>query len=310
MLKKRPTPMRHMNGIDGSSLDGTLLQLLVAVIEEGAVTRAADRLGLTQSAVSHGLDRLRAITGDPLFVRSGRGIVPTSRALALLPRARALLDGLRQFATADGFEPSQFSGTLTVAANDLQRDLLLPPLLDRLRAVAPGLSLRVIPSGVPTAEMLRDGHCQAVVSPRPPPAGDLLHVRLLEERWAVFHAPAQRAAPADLADWLAADHVTVVYEPRRVLDLDQQLEDRGLRRRFVATVPGFAGLPAFIRGSRRLCTAPALLARGLLAGLAASEPPLPCPPLPMYLIWHARHQDDPLHRWLRQGLQDCARALP
>ena len=125
-----------MNRIDHLSLDGHALELLIAVFEEGSVTRAALRLGLTQSAVSHGLDRLRLLAGDALFVRSGRGIVATTQAHALVPRARLLLDELRAFSQASGFDPARWSGSVTIAANDLQRDLLLPALLRRLRCCA------------------------------------------------------------------------------------------------------------------------------------------------------------------------------
>ena len=104
------------------------------------------------------------------------------------------------------------------------------------------------------------------------------------------------------AGYLAADHVTVVYEPQRSLDLDNELARRGVQRRFTVLVPGFAGLPPFIRGSRRLATAPALLQMHLMQGLASAKVPLPCPTLPMYMIWHRRHQDDAAHRWLREQL--------
>lgn len=298
--------MSHFDHLD---LDGRLLGLLLAVAEEQSVTRAAQRLGLTQSAVSHALDKLRAIVGDALFVRSGRGIVATARAEALVHQARLLLEQMRGFATVGGFDPSRFDGQITVAANDLQRDLLLPAMLRTLRAQAPGLTLRVIPSGVPTPEMLRDGLCQLVLSPRPPEAADLVQKRLFEDRYAVFYDAAQRPAPSSLDDYLAAEHVTVVYEPRRALDLDRWLLDQGVVRRLVASVPGFAGVPAFVRGSARLATAPSRLGDGLLHGLASVAPPLPCPAMPMYAIWHARHQSDPLHQWLRRTLDEAAAAL-
>lgn len=292
-----------MSQFDHLSLDGRLLQLLVAVIDEGSITRAAERLGVTQSAVSHLLDKLRGIVGDPLFVKSGRGIVATARAEELAVHARVLLDELRRFATAAEFDPARLVSTLTIAANDLQRDLLLPRLLDRLRDAAPGVTLRVIPSDVPSAEMLRDEHCQLAISPRPPEAGDILQKRLFDDTYRVFHDPARRAAPAGLDDYLAAEHVTVLYEPRRSLDIDTVLAARGIQRRFVATVPGFAGIPSFLRGSARLATAPGLLGSGLLREFASSPLPLPCPPMPMYLIWHLRHRHDPAHCWLRAELE-------
>lgn len=294
--------IRPMNRIDASDLDGRLLQLLLAVLDTGSVTAAAQRLGVTQSAVSHGLDRLRALTGDALFVKAGRGIAPTARAEALGGPAQELLRAMQQFAHAGGFDPAHWDGQVTIAANDFQRDLLLPPLAARLRQCAPRLQLRVIPSTVPRLDMLREDRCQLVISPRPPDGADVLQLRLFEDRWRVFYDPSQRAAPQSLADWLEADHATVVYDPRRSLELDQTLAAQGIARRITVEVPQFAALAPFLRGTALLATAPGLLATGALAGLAHCAPPVACPPMPMYAIWHVRWQHDAAHRWLREQL--------
>ena len=118
-----------MSKFDYSDLDGRLLKLLVAVVETGSITGAAHRLGVTQSAVSHLLDKLRAITGDPLFVKSGRGIVATAHAGELVAQARELLGGMERFAMSGAFDPATWATTITIAANDFQRDLLLPLLV-------------------------------------------------------------------------------------------------------------------------------------------------------------------------------------
>ncbi|WP_236589052.1 LysR family transcriptional regulator [Ramlibacter aurantiacus] len=295
-----------MNRIDGSELDGRLLQLLLTVLDCGSVTAAAQQLGVTQSAVSHGLERLRVITGDALFVRSGRGIVPTDRALAMAQPARELIAAMQQLARQARFEPAEWEAEITIAANDFQRDLLLPPLALRLRERAPGLRLRVIPSGVPRLEMLRRDECQLVISPRPPEGSDILQKRLFEDSYRVFYDPSMRDAPLTRDDYLAAGHATVVYEPRRSLDLDQRLEAAGVHRRFAVMVTGFGALAPFLRGTRLLATVPGLLGRHTLAGLASVPPPLPCPAMPMYLLWHARHQHDPSQAWLRAQLQEVA----
>ena len=287
-------------------LDGHLLRLLLAVHEEGSVTRAAQRLGVTQSAVSHLLEKLRAIVGDPLFVKSGRGIVATAHADLLAGRARVLLDDLRSFGSSAGFDPARLVACLTVAANDLQRDLLLPALLRRLRQRAPGVTLHVIPSGAPEAVLLREQACQLIVTPRPPDGADIVQKRLFEDRYRVYYDAAQRAAPATRDDYLAAEHVTVLYEPRRSLDLDAWLAARGVQRRFVATVPGMAGLGALVRGGPWLATAPSLLADGALRGLASAPVPVETPAMPMYMVWHQRHQADPVHRWWRSELEAVA----
>ena len=295
--------MPAMSQPDHSDLDGRLLQMLLAVIEEQSVTRAAQRLDVTQSAVSHGLDKLRAIVGDALFVKSGRGIVATVRAEALALRARVLLDEMRAFAASGAFDPAQFRGDVTIAANDLQRDLLLPHLLRHARLRAPGLGLRIIPSGVPSADLLRDGQCQLVITPRPPDATDIVQKRLFEDRYLVYYDGASRAAPTSEAEYLASEHVTVHYESRRTLDIDRWLAERELRRRFAVTVPGFSGIGPFLRGSALLATLPGLLRASLLRGFDTVAPPFECPAMPMYMVWHLRHQADPMHQWLRGELQ-------
>ncbi len=292
-----------MNDFDWSDLDARLLRLLVAVVDAGSITGAAQALGVTQSAVSHQLDKLRAITGDALFVKRGRGIVATARAGELAVQARELLHAMQAFARPGAFDPARWQGTVTVAANDFQREVLLPGLAQRLRAKAPGLALRVIPSDVPSLAMLRDGACDLAISPRPPEGSDILQKRLFEDRYRVFFDPAVRAGPTTLPDYLAADHITVVYEPRRTLQFDRTLEAQGVRRRFTVMVPGFAGLPAFLRGSPLLATAPSLLHRSVLQGFAEVDVPLRCPELPMYLIWHRRHQQDAAHAWLRSQVE-------
>ncbi len=291
-----------MSGIDHSDIDGRLLQVLLAVVQERSVTRAAARLDVTQSAVSHQLDRLRAITGDALVVKSGRGIVPTARAEALALHAQRLLDEMRAFAAGGSFDPERFEGTVTIAANDLQRDLLLPLLLHHARRRAPGLALRVLPSGVPSAEMLRDGSCLLAITPRPPEAGDVLQRRLFEDRHVVYYDAQARPAPATLDDYLGAEHLAVHHETRGRLDIDRFIDERGIRRRFAVTVAGFSGVAPFLRGSALLATLPGLLRASLLRGFATVVPPLPTPPMPMFMVWHQRHQADPMHLWLRDEL--------
>jgi len=301
--------IEYMNNFDWSDLDVRSLQQLVAVVDAGSVTRAAQQLGVTQSAVSHQLDKLRTITGDPLFVKSGRGIVATSRAQRLADEARGLLRQLERFAHAGDFAPARWQATVTIAANDFQRDVLLPTLARRLREQAPGVVLRIIPSDVPSLAMLRDRVCDIAISPRPPEGSDILQQRLFEDRYVVYHDPTVRRAPRDLQDYLDADHVTVVYEPRRALHLDSTLQAQGIQRRFVVMLPGFAGLPAFIKGSALLATAPCLLQHSLMRDLAHSPVPVPCPSLPMYLIWHRQHQADASHRWLREQILAVARSV-
>jgi DNA-binding transcriptional LysR family regulator len=291
--------MKKFNHLD---LDGHLLHLLNTVIEQGSVTAAANTLGITQSAVSHQLDRLRAIVGDALFVKSGRGIVPTARAEALAQQAQGLLTQLQGFVHSGAFEPARLSQCFTIAANDLQRDLLLPRLLKRLQAQAPGVTLRVVPSDVPSAETLRAQDCQLVISPRPPDATDIKHKRLFTDSYRVFYDPQVRKPPRSLKAYESAEHITVVYQPKRHLDIDTLLQQRGVNRQFAVTLSSFAGISAFISGTDRIATLPGLLREGLLRGLSDAAAPFDTPAMPMYAVWHVRHQQDPVHIWLREQL--------
>jgi DNA-binding transcriptional LysR family regulator len=112
-----------------------------------------------------------------------------------------------------------------------------------------------------------------------------------------------------LEDYLAAEHVTVAYEPLRRLEIDQLLAAANIERRFVAYVPGFAGIPAFLRGSDYLATVPSLLRGDLLRDLASCDVPVPCPTMPMYLIWHLRYRHDPLQCWVREQVESIAKSI-
>lgn len=299
-----------MNNSDYFDLDGRLLRLLITVHEEGSVTKAAQRLDVTQSAVSHMLEKLRHIVGDPLFVKSGRSVVATARANQLAAQARLLLDELHRFGSKTEFMPALLDQTLTIAANDLQRDLLLPRLFALLKQEAPNIRLRVVPSNIPSADMLRSDRCQLVISPRPPEGTDILQRRLFDDQYVVFYDPEIRAAPRNLADYLAAEHITVVYEPQRNLDIDDYLKQQGIERTFTVNVAGFAGIKAFLQGSNYLATLPCRLGANQLSGFAQAELPFAGPPMPMFAIWHQRYQHDPMMRWLLDKLYQVSAVLP
>lgn len=298
-----------MKRISFLNLDGNLLRLFLHLTEEESITQAAENLGVTQSAVSHMLNRLRAIVGDPVVVKSGRGVVATARAKALAVKARSLLDEMREFSWSGEFRPEEQTGQITLAADDLQRDLLLPALLKRLKQEAPALTLRVIPSGIPTLDMFRTNQCTLAISPRPPDGTEIFQKRLFEDHYMVFYDGGQREPPASLADYTDAEHVTVSYTSNQHLEVDRYLEEKGIDRRFGVEVSGFAGIPAFIYGTDRLATLPSLLKYDLLRDLDQCELPMESPVLHIYMIWHARYQNDPAHRWLRDHLEAVTHAL-
>ena len=300
-----------MKEIDHLALDGHALELFLAVLEEGSVTAAATRLGLTQSAVSHGLNKLRRIAGDPLFAKSGRGIVATAHAQALAGKARALIDEMRSFAGGITFEPARAQLSLTIAANDFQRDLLLPRFFAHVAARVKSLNLRVIPSQSPSPAMLRENRCDVLITPLPPSGIDIVQKRLLSDHYVCYFDPKMRTAPTSRAAYLAARHITIVYTDNERLDFDRRLAAGGLHRDIAISVPSFSGVPSFLRGSQMLASMPSLLAAGVMRGFAQTPIPLASrtrtlAELPMFTVWHQRYQKDPAHRWVRSQLETVA----
>jgi DNA-binding transcriptional LysR family regulator len=298
-----------MNPIDILNLDLRALATFVTVLDEGSVSRTAIKLGVSQSAVSHTLDRLRQAFGDPLFVKSGRGIVPTQYALRTGPHIRQLLDDLRTLPSGPPFDPGTAEFTFTIAANDYQRDLLLPGLLKNLRQHAPGIHLQVIPSGIPSADMLRKEACDLAISPHAPEATDIMQRGLMADRMVVFYDPNERAAPSDLADYLKADHITVLFSTGEKPGLDSALDARGMKRRNLVTVSNFSGLPEFLRGTTMLASAPERMGLQLMRDFAHVPLPFQYNPFTLLMLWHRRHQTDPAHRWLRNQVNSVAATM-
>lgn len=305
--------MYRMSKIDHLDIDGHVLALFLAVLEEGSVTSAARRLGVTQSAVSHGLQKLRRVIHDPLFAKSGRGIVATAHAHALAADARALLDAMKAFGSGASFDPAAAQLSITIAANDFQRDLLLPGLVRRVTAAVKSFTLRVIPSQSPSPAMLRDNRCDLLITPVPPVGIDIVQKRLLQDHYVCFYDPAVRPPPATRAQYLAARHVTVVYTDNERLDFDRRLGASGVVRDIAISVPDFTAVPAFLRGSDLLASMPSLLDRQLMRDFASVRIPLAAgagamTALPMYMVWHQRFQKDPAHSWLRAQLETSVAA--
>jgi DNA-binding transcriptional LysR family regulator len=300
--------MYRMSRIDHLDIDGHVLALFLAVLEEGSVTAAARRLGVTQSAVSHGLQKLRRVIHDPLFAKSGRGIVATAHAHALATDARALLDAMKAFGSGASFDPATAQLSVTIAANDFQRDLLLPGLVRRISAAVQSFTLRVIPSQSPSPSMLRDNRCDLLITPVPPVGIDIVQKRLLQDHYVCFYDPAVRPPPTSRAQYLAARHITVVYTDNERLDFDRRLGASGILRDIAISVPNFTAVPAFLRGSALLASMPGLLGQQLMRDFASVRIPLPASAgalatLPMYMVWHQRFQKDPAHSWLRAQLE-------
>ncbi len=314
MAKARDLPgyrciLAFMNPVDAFNLDTRSLATFLAVLDEGSVSRAAVRMGVSQSAVSHTLDRLRLALGDDLFVKSGRSIVATRYAVQAGPHIRQILDELKSLPSGPPFTPATAEFSFTIAANDYQRDLLLPGLASIFREQAPGIRLQVIPSGIPSADMLRKDVCDLIVSPHAPATTDIMQRGLMTDHMAVYYDPTCRRAPETLADYLTADHIGILFGTGEKTALEDALAARGLNRRTAVTVANFSGLPAFLRGTDMLATAPGKMRDQLLKGFSSTPLPFDYKPFTLLMLWHKRHQSDPAHRWIRNQLNSVAAGL-
>lgn len=302
----------HLRG-----LDLNLLFALDALLSEAHVTRAASRLSLSQSAMSHALARLRTQLGDPLLVRTARGMQPTERALALREPLRDALERLdRALAPTAPFDPAGAHRTFRIGVSDYEEITLVRPLLRRLRNEAPGVDLRLRalePSKV--AELLARGELDLVLKPlAKSDAGDgILHQRIVAHDG--FVVVARSGNPhvgkrLTLKRYLAAPHVLVSPGGTARGLVDDLLAERGKVRRVAVTLPHFLVAPHLVADTDLLLTLAERLARELAPALKLELHPLPLAlnGFSVHQLWHARTHADPAHRYLRRLLQQVAAA--
>lgn len=268
--------MMHIGAMNLAGVDLNLLTVFEALLSERHVTRAARRVGLAQPSVSNALARLRALFDDPLFVRAPGGMRPTPRAEALAPHVAAALAAVRAaLETGRGFAPATARRAFRLAAADYTEVVLLPGLLARLGAEAPGVDLRVRPLGPGWAEEFDRGGLDAAVGVFPNLPKRFRRQRLLTEEF-VGIARAGRV-PEGLAAFCAARHVLVSQQGADAGAADAALAAIGQRRRIAVTVTGFQSLAQTVAAADLV----AVTARRLAARMAAMLPlalfPLPMP---------------------------------
>jgi DNA-binding transcriptional LysR family regulator len=301
--------------VQTSSLDLNLLVVLDAVLDEGGVSAAARRLHLSIPATSRALGRLRRALDDPLLVRSGRGLVPTAKALELRSRVHTIVSNARSLLEPSDGVLAGLDRSFTVLADDPALILLGVPLVIRLRAEAPDVTVRFLPAA-PDGEhgaALRAGLADLEIRLNARRAPDLHGDGLLRDRLVgIVRTAHPLAADAVTAEGLAAaEHLEISGQGHLTGPLDRLLEERGLRRRVVASVPtASAGLLAVL-DSDAVAVVPALVAERFGPSLAirAFEIPLPVKPIRLNQLWHSRHNADGPHRWLRGCLHDVAEEI-
>lgn len=295
-----------MKGIDFRSVDGQLLLTFLMVLEENSVTKAARRLGVTQSSVSHALARLRVFFGDPLFVRSGQSLQPTERALELRASVQAALDALEALTHERAFNPGREPLSFVVAANDMQRDLIFPELLRDIDKEGLSIAFEFIPSGHPSLEMLRHARCHLALTPFPPDGTDVIRKPILNGEMMCFYDGSVRDAPATWADYCSADHLAVRFPDGGTSLRALAGVDKSEIREAHVSVPNFNGIPPFIKGTRMVATELDLNKLCVLRDLDMAPLPMPTDRVSIFMCWHRRSTNDPAHGWLRGRIEKIA----
>ncbi len=289
---------------DITRLDVRLLLAFEALAGERSVTRAAERMGLTQQGMSGQLARLRVLFDDPLFVRTKGGVLPTPRAEELAPAIRRALGDLEALVTPEAFDPEAFDGVATIAASDYALTLILPALLGRLRLTAPALRLVIRPADATTlaAEMHEARIDIALTVPQFAPAG--LHSRrLFEERYlgaARTGHPLFADGAVTLDGFCAHPHLLVSpFRGDALGPTDQALAAVGRRRTIGLVVPGFSVVGSLLEQTDLIAVLPERLIAAMPHDLRTFETPVPVEGFVLECVWPPRLHRSPLHRWLR-----------
>lgn len=300
------------------NLDLNLLRVLDALVSERHVTRAAERLFLSQPAMSNALNRLRAAIDDPVLVRGKGGMIPTPRAEALAGPVRDALASLEiALRASQQVVPAELQHTFNIAMADYYGLMLLPPLINRLRHEAPGVKISVIslnPSIVGT--QLADGSVDMALGILDHLVPEDLHsAHLFHDDFICIARPDHPLIKGRLTlkKFLAAQHALISPKGGSFTGVvDDVLAKQGLKRDVVVSVPQFMLLPPVIRRTDLIATLPRRLAQhsGPTCELQLLKPPVELEDFDVYQVWHPRTDADPVQRWLRTLIVDVAKSLP
>ena len=306
------------------TLDLNLLRVFDQVMAERNLTRAARNLAMTQPAVSNALNRLRDALGDRLVTRSGYGVEPTARALALWPAVADALRQLESSITPGQFVASQANSTFTLAMADATAAVVVPSLVEILERDAPGVSIRTVPLTTRDPRRLLDeGTVDLAVGYFPAVLADLTaqaqgggmagfeHQRLYDGVYVCVMRKDHPLAgsPLTLDQFCAARHMLVSFSGRAYGFIDEALASLGRQRRVVLTVNQFFTAGLVVENSDLLTVLPRHFIDVTGRGEQLSATPLPfeMPPVHVDALWHRRQGQRPDHSWLRLAIAAAAR---
>jgi DNA-binding transcriptional LysR family regulator len=306
------------------TLDLNLLRVFDAVMAEGSLTRAAERLAMTQPAASHALKRLHAAVGEDLLLRTAFGMRPTPRAEALWPQVRAALSQLQGALSPRSFDPRRDAANFNIAMADATAAMLLPGLVSAIESEQALANIRVLPLTTRDPRRLVEaGDADLAVGyfPTAIPAivaegadATLHHRQLYASEYVCVMRRDHPLADQELTldAFVEAHHLLVSFSGRPHGFVDEALAALGRQRRIMLTVNQFATAGSIVARSDLLTVLPVqfLPATGAEHRLAQKTLPMQVAPIRVEMMWHLRKEDDPAHRWLRERLVEAAARKP
>lgn len=295
------------SALDISRLDLNLFRVFDTIYRERNLTRAAEILCLSQSAVSHALGRLRKQLSDPLFVREGQGVMPTPLADRLWPDIQEALVLLRQAVhRSQAFEPTRDISQITLAMNDEIEPSLLPTLVNHLRNVLPVLRIASVRLDRTNLRAdLASGRLDFAIDVAQPVSSELGHALLVQDEFVLVSRKTDDAPLIrDAKTYLAAQHIAVSSRRTGRAVEDLGLARLGLERQVVMRCQHYEAACRVVAGSELLLTLPRRQAEAIhtVMPLRISDLPVQLPALELHLYWHRQREFDPANRWLREAI--------
>lgn len=287
--------------------DFNLLVTLDVLLAEGSVAAAARRLRLSPSAMSRALQRLRDVTGDPLLVRAGRGLVPTPRALELRAQVGAIVEGANAILRpAEVLDLASLERCFTLRSSEGFVETFGPELIAQVTRQAPGVTLQFLVKTDKESAPLREGEVDietGVIDQTTAP--EMRALPLFEDRWVGVARSghpilADEVTPARFA---AAGHVQILRRGLHSTDIDAALHVAGHERRIVTIVNGFASAIALARETDLIASVPERHTAGLRRDVGTFALPVPIAGFTLSMLWHPRMDGDLAHRWLRSTVR-------
>jgi DNA-binding transcriptional LysR family regulator len=304
---------RGATQVELKTFDLNLLLVFEAVLRERSVTKAGEKLGLSQPAMSHALNRLRWMLKDQLFVRTPEGMTPTPRAEHLAePISRALHD-LKRTLDPEEFTPEEADRRFVVGLNNYAAVVLAGPVFGKCRALAPSVRLSLRPSGtLDVPEMLDRGELDLAILGRQPSVNRFSSRQLIEDHYVAVtrrgHPIAGRGL--DLDSFAGLPHLVISSSGDDLGFVDTELAARGLSRRVAAEAP-YLSAGALLTQSDMVAVMGRQIAEEFRHAHAIdlTQLPIPSPSLCSVMVWHSRFDDHPAHRWLRDAVHSVAAQL-